>query len=40
MEEPEIEIFKVWPTQYDRNLFTDIIEGGRVEVRTKDSLHF
>jgi Protein of unknown function DUF262 len=40
MEEPEIEIFKVWPTQYDRNLFTDIIEGGRVELRKKYSQHF
>lgn len=25
MEEPDIEIFKVWPTQFDRELFTDLI---------------
>jgi Protein of unknown function DUF262 len=28
MEEPEVEIYKVWPTQYDRALFTDIISLG------------
>ncbi len=28
MENPEVEIFKVWPTQYDREMFTDIINLG------------
>ncbi len=36
MEEAEVEIFKVWPTQYDRELFTDIINlGGSEKLREK-----
>src|ERR1035437_7996918 len=37
MEEPEIEIFKVWPTQFDRALFTNIINntGGREALKKK-----
>ena len=26
MEDAAVEVFKVWPTQYDRELFTDIIK--------------
>ncbi len=38
MEYPDVEIFKVWPTQYDRELFTDIITiGGREALRAKYS---
>jgi hypothetical protein len=40
MEEPEIEIFKVWPTQYDRTLFIDIINGDWSMLRSKYSQHF
>ncbi|OAO01589.1 hypothetical protein A8B75_14535 [Sphingomonadales bacterium EhC05] len=40
MEEPEVEIYKVWPTQYDRKLFTDIINGDRASLRTKYRSHF
>ena len=41
MEEPEIEIFKVWPTQYDREMFMDILNlGGREALRKKYSEHF
>lgn len=35
MEEPDIEKFKVWPTQYDRPLFIDILTLGRVGLRAK-----
>ncbi len=36
MEDPEVEIFKVWPTQYDRELFIDIVNlGGREALREK-----
>lgn len=41
MENSEVEIFKVWPTQYDRELFIDIITiGGREALREKYSQHF
>ncbi len=40
MEEPEVEIFKVWPTQYDRELFTDIIRGDRDAIKKKYAEYF
>ena len=40
MEEPEIEKFKVSPTQYDRELFQDIVMAGRPELRKKYRKHF
>lgn len=40
MEDPEVEVFKVWPTQYDRTLFTDIIKTNRVALRKKYIQHF
>ncbi len=35
MEEPDVEKFKVWPTQYDRPLFIDILTLGRTKLRVK-----
>ncbi|MBO6724529.1 MAG: DUF262 domain-containing protein [Rhizobiaceae bacterium] len=41
MEHPEVEIFKVWPTQYDRELFMDIVaQSDRAALRKKYSAHF
>ena len=41
MENPEVEIYKVWPTQYDREMFIDIINlGGREALREKYPQHF
>lgn len=40
MGEPEIEKYKVWPTQYDRELFIDIVCGDRAELRKKHKRHF
>lgn len=40
MEDPEVEIFKVWPTKYDRKLFQDIITIGRPELRKEYRDHF
>ena len=40
MEDPYIEQFKVWPTKYDRELFQDIVMGGRSELRKKYGQHF
>lgn len=40
MEDPEVEKFKVWPTKYDRELFQDIIQIGRQEIRKKYVSHF
>lgn len=40
MEDPEVEVFKVWPTQYDRSLFIDIISTGREALRKKYMQHF
>lgn len=35
MEEPNIEKFKVWPTQYDRPMFIAILTLGRAGLRSK-----
>lgn len=35
MEEPDVEKYKVWPTQYDRPLFIDILTLGRAGLRAK-----
>ena len=35
MVDADIEIYKVWPTQYDRPLFIDIIQGDRKSIRKK-----
>lgn len=40
MERPDIEIYKIWPTQFDRELFIDIIQLGRQELRKKYRQHF
>lgn len=40
MEDQDVEIYKVWPTQYDRALFIDIITGDRKSLRKKYSRHF
>ena len=40
MQEPNVEILKVWPTQYDRSLFIDIIRTNRAELRKKYYMHF
>ena len=40
MEDPEIEKYKIWPTKFDRELFQDIVIGGRAELRKKYSAHF
>lgn len=40
MEDQEVEIYKVWPTQYDRTLFIDIIGGDRKALRKKYGQHF
>lgn len=40
MEDKEVEVFKVWPTQYDRNLFIDILTLGRESLRKKYSDYF
>lgn len=40
MEDREVEIYKVWPTQYDRALFIDIINSGREALRKKYGQHF
>ena len=40
MEDPDIEKFKVWPTNYDRELFQDIVMAGRLELRKKYRQHF
>lgn len=40
MEEREVEIYKVWPTQFDRPLFIDIINGDRAAIRKKYLKHF
>ncbi|MCH8013876.1 MAG: malate synthase, partial [Candidatus Dadabacteria bacterium] len=40
MEDAAIEVFKIWPTQYDRELFKDIIEtSNRAGLRKKYSEH-
>lgn len=40
MEDRDVEIYKVWPTQYDRTLFINIIGGDRKALRKKYSRHF
>ncbi|UVF19994.1 DUF262 domain-containing HNH endonuclease family protein [Microvirga terrae] len=40
MEDREVEIYKVWPTQYDRSLFIDIVGGDRKGLRKKYGKHF
>lgn len=41
MEYPDVEIYKVWPTQTNREVFTDIITlGGRSALRQKYGSHF
>lgn len=40
MEDPEVETYKVWPTQADREMFMDILQLSRTELRKKYSEHF
>lgn len=40
MGDPEVEKYKVWPTQFDRALFIDIVSGNRTELRNKYGEHF
>jgi uncharacterized protein with ParB-like and HNH nuclease domain len=41
MEDPDIEIFKVWPTEADRKIFIDVINlGGREKLRKKYREYF
>ncbi len=40
MENPDIEIFKIWPTEYDRELFLDILNLTRTDLRKKYRQHF
>lgn len=40
MSDPDIEKYKVWPTQYDRELFIDIVAGDRTALRKKYRAHF
>ena len=40
MEDPDLEKYKVWPTQYDRPLFIDILAGNRKALRTKYRQYF
>lgn len=40
MTEPEVEKYKVWPTQYDRELFIDLVTGDRSLLRKKYRVHF
>jgi hypothetical protein len=40
MEDAEVEIYKVWPTQFDRAMFIDILTLGRAGLRVKYKKHF
>jgi hypothetical protein len=40
MEDPEVDQFKVWPTEQNRELFTTIIMGGREVLRQKYRQYF
>ncbi|MER9124264.1 DUF262 domain-containing HNH endonuclease family protein [Mesorhizobium sp. M0959] len=40
MEDAAVEIYKVWPTQFDRALFIDIVTGNRKTLRKKYGRHF
>ena len=41
MAEPEVDKFKIWPTQLDRSQFSDVIESGsRSDVLKKHPLTY
>lgn len=40
MGDPDVEKFKVWPTQYDREMFIDIVDGDMAKLREKYKAHF
>ena len=40
MEDSDVEKYKVWPTEYDRELFTDILTAGREALHQKYREHF
>lgn len=40
MEDSAVELYKVWPTQFDRELFIDIVGGDRALLRKKYARHF
>ncbi|MCY4200134.1 MAG: DUF262 domain-containing protein [Gammaproteobacteria bacterium] len=40
MEDPEVEVFKVWPTEHGRELFQDVLKLGQTELRTKYAAHY
>lgn len=40
MAEPEVEEFKVWPTEHNRDLFKAIIKGDRAQLREHYGVHF
>lgn len=40
MEEPEVEVYKVWPTQFDRELVIDILSLNADQLREKYSRHY
>lgn len=40
MVEPEVEKFKVWPTQYDREMLKDVLISGRKELQKKYREYF
>jgi hypothetical protein len=40
MENAEVEIYKVWPTEFDRELFIDIMKGDRKWLRKKYASSF
>lgn len=40
MNDPDIEKYKVWPTQYDREIFIDIVTGDRSTLRAKHQKYF
>jgi hypothetical protein len=40
MENEEVEIYKVWPTEFDRELFIDIMQGDRENLRKKYASSF
>lgn len=40
MEDPEVELFKVWPTDQNRELFKTIVKDGRAKLREKYREYF
>ena len=40
MEEPSVEVYKVWPTEADRTMFIDILTLGREKLRAEYPEHF